>query len=181
MITIQIVFLIFLLGFIFWVSSHLYSSIFHVPYVNSSDKAIHDALKLAGLNKGETLLDLGCGRGDALIIAARDFGAKAVGYEISPLPFLIARIKTLKYPKIKVYCRDLRRANDDIKKADVIYLYLLNSVLDKIEDQIFANCKTNARIVSLAFKFPKHKPVDVMSTKNLGRMTDISLYEKTAQ
>ncbi|MEI6144003.1 MAG: methyltransferase domain-containing protein [Candidatus Berkelbacteria bacterium] len=178
MIAIQIVFLIFLLGFIFWVSSHLYSSIFHVPYVNSSDKAIHDALKLADLKKGETLLDLGCGRGDALIIAAHDFGAKAVGYEISPLPFLIAKIKTLKYPKIKVYCRDLQKANDDIKKADVIYLYLLNSVLDKIEDQIFAYCKTNTRIVSLAFKFPKHKPTKIISTKNLGRMTGISLYKK---
>ena len=181
MLIIEIIFLIFLLGFVFWVASHLFSSIFHVPYVNSSDQAIHDALKLAGLQKDETLLDLGCGSGDALVVAARDFGAKAVGYEISPLPYLIARIKTLRYPKIKVYCRDLRKANEDIKKADVIYLYLLNSVLDKIEDQIFSTVRPDTKIVSLAFKFPVHKPLKTVSTKNLGRMTDISLYEKTAQ
>jgi len=174
----EIILIIFLLGFIFWVSSHLYSSIFHVPYVNSSDQAIHDALRLAGLNKDETLLDLGCGRGDALIIATRDFGAKAVGYEISPLPFLIAKFKTLRYSKIKVYCRDLRKANENIKNADVIYLYLLNSVLDKIEDQIFTECQSGTKIVSLAFKFPKHKPIKTISTKNLGRITDISLYKK---
>ena len=178
MLVIEVIFLIFLLGFIFWVSSHLFSSIFHVPYVNSSDKAIHDALKLAGLKKGETLLDLGCGRGDALVIAARDFGAKAIGYEISPLPYLIAKFKTFGYQNIKVYRRDLRSAGEDIKSADVIYLYLLNSVLDKIEDQIFSQSKQGTKIVSLAFKFPKHKPTETISTKNLGRITEISLYKK---
>ncbi|MCX6810171.1 MAG: class I SAM-dependent methyltransferase [Candidatus Berkelbacteria bacterium] len=178
MIYFDIILIIFLLGFIFWVSSHLFSTIFHVPYVNSSDQAIHDALKLAGLKKGETLLDLGCGRGDALIIAARDFGAKAIGYEISPLPYLLARVKTFANPKIKVYCRDLKKANVDIKKADSIYLYLLNSVLDKIEDQIFNNVDDHTRVVSLAFKFPKHQPINSISTKNLGRVTQIYLYKK---
>lgn len=161
---------------IFWLSSHLYSTIFYVPYINSSNQAIRDALELAGLKKGQTLLDLGCGRGDALIIATRDFGARATGYEISPLPYLLAKIRSLKYPDISVYQQDIRTAGDNIKKADVIYLYLLNSVLDKIENQIFNNIKPSARIVSLAFKFPNHKPTKTISTKNLGRATKIYLY-----
>lgn len=178
MIYFDILLIIFLLGFIFWVCSHLYSTIFYVPYVNSSDRAIHDALKLAGLKKGNNFIDLGCGRGDALIIAARDFGAKAIGYEISPFPFLLARIRTMRYPSIKVYCRNFSKASSDISKADVVYLYLLNSVLVKIEDWFFSNIKNNAKVVILSFKFKRHQPIKTIPTKNLGRPTKIYLYQK---
>ena len=177
MIYFEIFFLLFLLGFIFWVSSHLFSTIFHVPYVNSSDQAIRDALELAELQKGQILIDLGCGRGDALIIAARVFGAKVIGYEISPLPYLLAKIKTTRYRRIRVYRRDIKKSRQDIKVADVLYLYLLNSVLDKIENQIFDNIKPGTKIVSLAFKFPNHKPIKTISTKNLGQETKIYLYQ----
>jgi len=179
MITLEITILIFLLGIIFWILSHLFSLIFYVPYVNSSKSAIRDALKLAGLKKGYTLLDLGCGRGDALIIAARDFGAKAIGYEISPFPYLLAKIRTFRYRQIKVYCRDFRFAGNDICRADVIYLYLLNSVLDKIEAHLFNYHFSNKLIiVSLAFKFKKHRPAKIISTTNLGQKTKIYLYKK---
>lgn len=178
MIILQIVFLIFLLGFIFWVGSHLYSTIFYVPYINSSDQAIHDSLTLAGLKKGDNFLDLGCGRGDALLVAARDFGANAVGYEVSPLPYFLARIRTWRYPQVKVYRRNLIKAAHELKKANAVYLYLLNSVLDKIENWLFKNITIDAKIVSLAFQFKKHKPVKTVSTTNLGRQTKIFLYNK---
>lgn len=178
MIILQILTVVLLLGFIFWVGSHLYSTIFHVPYVNSSDRAIRDALNLAELKLGDDFLDLGCGRGDALIIAARDFNATAVGYEISPLPYLLAKIRTFGNPDIKIYRRNFRNVNPNLKKADVIYLYLLNSVLDKIEDQLFSNLRKSARIVSLSFRFKKHKPQKVVSTNNLAKETKIYLYTK---
>lgn len=178
MIIIQIFFFIFLLGFIFWVGSHLYSLIFYVPYINSSGQAIRDALKLSGLKPDDIFLDLGCGRGDALLIAARDFKAKATGYEISPLPYLLAKIRTWRYPQVKVYRRNLKNAAPDLKKADVVYLYLLSSVLDDIEDWLFDNKMIDTKIVSLAFEFKKHKPIKNIVTTNLGRQTKIYLYQK---
>jgi len=178
MIILEIIFGLFLLGIIFWLGSHLYSTIFFVPYINSSDEAIRDALNLAGLKPGDAFLDLGCGRGDTLIVAARDFGAKAIGYEISLLPYFMAEIRTRRYSQINVYRSNFKKALPNLKKADIVYLYLLNSVNDRIEDWLFKNVKNNTKIVSLAFEFKKHKPVKTISTTNLERATKIFLYQK---
>jgi len=53
-----------------------------VPFVPTPEKVIREMLKLAGVKPGETIYDLGCGDGRILIIAAKEFGAKAVGIEI---------------------------------------------------------------------------------------------------
>ncbi|MCX6812687.1 MAG: hypothetical protein NTW79_03690 [Candidatus Berkelbacteria bacterium] len=171
--------ILFLLGFIFWVGSHLYSSIFHVPYVNATSSAIFDGLKFADLKKDENFIDLGSGRGDALIVASRDFGANASGFEISPLPFLLSKIKTWRRKNIKITFGDFKKSAEILKTADVVYLYLLNEVLAKIEDWLFENIGNNTRVVTLAFQFPKHQPIKISSTKNLGRQTKIFLYQKS--
>lgn len=178
MIFLQIIFGLFLLGFIFWVSSHLYSLIFYVPYINSSKRVIGDALKFSGLKKGDIFIDLGSGSGQALILANKKFSARVYGFEISPFPYLISKIRTLGNKKIKIYYGDFRKAEKLVKDADVIYLYLLNSVLFKIEDWLFKNIGKNTKVVSLAFQFKKHRPIKSISTINFGQKTKIRLYKK---
>lgn len=178
MIYFEIFFLFFLLGFIFWIGSHLFSLIFHVPYVNSSKQAIGDALNFSGLKKNDIFLDLGSGNGQALILANKKFGARAIGFEVSPFPYLLSKIRTLGNKNIKVYFGDFRKAEKILASADVVYVYLLNSVLDKIEDWLFDSISPKTRIVSLAFKFNNHQPIKSISTTNLGRKTKIFLYRK---
>ena len=172
--------IIFLLALIFWLASHLYSTIFFVPYVNASSQAIRDALKLGGLKSNELFIDLGCGRGDALIIANKEFFAKAIGYEISPLPYLLSKIRVILIgnQSISIYRRDFRKAKNEIRKADLIYLYLLEKVLEKNEQFLFDNLSEKGKIVTLAFKFPNRKPIKIITTKNLGIKTKIYLYQK---
>ena len=170
--------ILFLFGFIFWVGSHLYSSIFHAPYVNATSSAIFDVLEFAKLKSGENFIDLGSGRGDALIIADRDFGANASGFEISPLPYFLSMMKARRREKVKVVFGDFKKSEPLLKNADVIYLYLLNEVLAEIEDWLFENIGANTRVVTLAFQFKKHQPKKISSTKNLGRQTQIFLYQK---
>lgn len=178
MIYFEIFFLLFLLGFIFWVGSHLFSLIFHVPYVNSSGQAIGDALNFSGLSKNNLFLDLGSGNGRTLILANKKFGAVAIGFEISPFPYLVSKIRTLGNKNIKVYFGDFKKAEKLLASADIVYVYLLNSVLDKIEDWLFENIGKNTKIISLAFKFKNHQSIKSISTINLGRETKIYLYEK---
>lgn len=172
--------IIFLLVLIFWLASHLYSTIFYVPYVNASNQAIRDALKLGELEKDQLFLDLGSGRGDALIIASKAFSAKAIGYEISPLPYLLSKIRVFLSGdrSIDILRKDFRQAKSEIKNADLIYLYLFNKVLAKNEKYLFNNLKTGGKIVTLAFEFPNQKPIKVKITKNLGIETKIYLYQK---
>lgn len=176
----QILAFLFLAGFIFWICSHLYSTIFYVPYVNASNQAIRGALKLGELKKGQLFLDLGSGRGDALIIANKEFFAKAIGYEISPLPYLLSKIKVFLSGdrSIDILRKDFQRAKNEIKKADLIYLYLFEKVLEKNERFLFDNLSAKGKIVTLAFKFPNREPIKIKATKNLGVETKIYLYQK---
>ncbi|TSC92953.1 MAG: hypothetical protein Athens101428_767 [Candidatus Berkelbacteria bacterium Athens1014_28] len=173
-----LVLLISLLILLFWLLSHIFSTLFYVPYVNASEKAIKDALELANLKKDEILLDLGCGRGDVLKIANEKFKVSAIGYEISPFPYFLAKFRLRKVKNVRIHRQNFLKATDDIKKADVIYLYLLNSILEEIEDWLFENISPKSRIVTLAFKFQKHKPIKIIQTTNLGLKTKIYLYKK---
>ena len=163
---------------ILWLASCLLSTIFYVPYVNADKKAIFDALKLANLKSTENFLDLGSGRGEALIIASNNFGAKATGFEISPVPYFLSYLRTWRNKKCRVFRRDFRLATEEIKKADLIYMYLFDSYLAKIENIIFNNLKSNARVVTLAFQFPNKKAKKTAETTNLGLKTKIYLYQK---
>jgi hypothetical protein len=63
------------------------------PWVPLWQKDIRRMLKLANVKPGETVYDLGAGDGRIVIMAGKEFGAKAIGYEIAILPYLAARVK----------------------------------------------------------------------------------------
>lgn len=173
--------LIILLYLLFWITCLLYAQAFGAPTAYANNKAVMDCLNLAELKKGEILIDLGCGNAKVLIIGARKFGAKGIGIERSPYCYLKSKINVLlsgQRKNIKVYFGDFKKVEEDIKKADVIYTYLLNSVKRKIESWLFSSISKNARVVSLAFTFPNHLPIDSAPTKTFGRSTKANLYMK---
>lgn len=178
---ISTIMLFIVVGILFWQASLLFSAIFGAPTVYANSQAIRDAYKLSGLKQGETVLDLGCGNAKSLIIASKEFGAKGIGVEISPYCYLKSRWNVLvsgQNQRIKIYLADLKKSRRLIEGADVIYLYLLNSVLSKIEPEIFNNIKEDTRVVTLAFKFNNHQPIKIVHTQNLGKDTEIKLYQK---
>jgi len=61
----------------------------------SRRQRIYRALELAQVRPGETVYDLGAGDGRVLVIAARDFGAQAVGIEIEPVHCAVAWLRAL--------------------------------------------------------------------------------------
>jgi len=106
-------------------------------------------LILAELKSGETFYDLGSGDGRAVIMAAKDFGAKSVGVEL--------REDLAKRALSNIYELGLERKaqilqNDifkvDLSPADVVFLYLTTSANDKIKPKLEAELKPGARVVS---------------------------------
>lgn len=177
----EVIILVALVFTIFWLCCLIYAQALGAPTVYSNREAIISALKLAGLKKGELLVDLGCGDARSLIIAAEKYQAKGIGIERSPFCYLKSKINVYlagQNKNIKIFFGDLKMTDHLIAQADVIYLYLLNIVLENIEDDLFANSKKGARIVSLAFVFKKHKPKKMIEVKNLGRKTKVRLYTK---
>ena len=99
MTTIMVLLFVMTLTLLLWQISNIVSVFYGSPYVMADKKVISEALRLAKLKKGEIFYDLGCGRGDVLIEAAK-FGAKATGFEISPYYYIYVKLKTRRYHNI---------------------------------------------------------------------------------
>lgn len=106
-------------------------------------------LQLAGLKAGETLVDLGCGDGRFVIVAAKEFGAQAYGVEIDPFRVLIARL----WIRLKGLSRvaSVARGNmytTDVSHADVVVLFLSATANFRLQKRLQQEMKQGARVVS---------------------------------
>lgn len=134
---------------IFIITTGLYSAITTSPFSPSNKEIIETALNLAELKKDEVLYDLGCGNGTVLIIGAKKFQTKTVGYELSFLRYLISKINILIngcQKNAKVYLGDLYQAN--LNQADVIYLWLTPKAFPRLEEKFNKELKTGSRVIA---------------------------------
>lgn len=141
---------------------------FDVAYVPTPKVVVREMLRLAGLRKGETLVDLGAGDGRVLIEAAREFGAKPIGIEVDPER--IARIKERLEStgvQAELIQDDFMKVN--LSKADVIVMYLSDSANARLAQKLRRELNPGTRIVSLDYVLPGWVP-DKESTAQSGRI-----------
>ena len=82
------------------------------PFFPTPKSYITEALKIIDLKRGEIIYDLGAGTGRVLNIASREFGAKAIGFELSTLFYLIAILNIFVHrTKAKIYRKDFYKEN----------------------------------------------------------------------
>ena len=146
--SIIIIFGIIALIILLWQVSNLVSVIYGCLYVATDKILIKKALKAANLKKEEIFYDLGCGKGDVLIEAEK-MGVRTIGYEISPYYYILAKIKTIRNPRIEVRFKNIFQA--DLSKADIVYCYLIPKFLEKIYPKFKKEMKSKARIISISF------------------------------
>ena len=123
-----------------------------VPYVPTPDQIVQAMLKLADVQKGDVVYDLGCGDGRIVIAAAKLYGTRGVGVDINPDRIRDARInarQTGVEDLVKFVEADLFEA--DIHEATVVTLYLLPSVNLRLRPKLWRDLKPGTRVVSHAF------------------------------
>jgi SAM-dependent methyltransferase len=122
------------------------------PYLPTLTPQVQTALKLADLQPGDTMLELGCGDGKVLLAAARQ-GAKAVGYELNPLLALVAWLRTRRYRRqVRVIWGDFWR--QPWPPADVIFVFLLHRYMTRLDKKIIQFKHKPVKLVSFAFAIP---------------------------
>jgi SAM-dependent methyltransferase len=129
----------------------LIALIYGAPFVPTPMAAVQKMLQLGQIKEGEKIYDIGCGDGRMVYLATKNYKAQAVGLELSPLVYALARIRKLFWrSKAKIVFGDFRRHN--FKDADVIMCYLLPETLAKLQNKLEKELKKGARVVSYAFK-----------------------------
>src|SRR5260370_16044621 len=130
-----------------------------VPFVPTTEAAVQEMLKLAGVKKTEVVYDLGCGDGRIVIAAAKTYGAHGVGIDINPV-----RIAEAKENAKKADVENLVRfeENDlfeaDFHEATVVTLFLLPNVNLKLRPKLLQDLKPGTRVVSNTFDMGDWKP-----------------------
>ena len=130
-----------------------------VPYVPTTESAVQEMLKLAGVSKNDVVYDLGCGDGRIVIEAAKTYGSRGVGIDINPERIAEARANAKKAGVehlVRFEENDLFKA--DIKDATVVTLFLLSSVNLKLRPRLQAELKPGTRLVSNTFDMGDWKP-----------------------
>ena len=135
---------------------------YDVPFVATPEHVARRMLKLAEVGPGDVVYDLGAGDGRIIIMAAREFGARAVGIELRKDLFnqIERKIKEL---GLEGMVRVIHGSfyDVDISEASVVTLYLLTSVNEKLRPKLERELRPGARVVSHDFEVPGWRPVKV--------------------
>ena len=143
------------------VSTYL-PTLWGAPWAPTPLHRVDRMLRLAGVQPGETVVDLGSGDGRIVIRAARRFGARAVGVEIDPLRCLVGNIAIRLMgltERAQVVRGDMFAY--DLGKADVVTLYLLDSTNQRLRSRLAGDLRPEARIVSHRYRLEGWTPAAV--------------------
>jgi len=105
------------------------------------------------------VIDLGCGDGRIVIIAAQRFGARGKGVDFNPARVKEARENARKAgvaERVQFIQGDLFDAG--IHEASVVTLYLLPAVNLKLRPKLLRDLKVGTRIVSHSFDMGDWRP-----------------------
>ncbi|OGC68789.1 hypothetical protein A2415_05450 [candidate division WWE3 bacterium RIFOXYC1_FULL_39_7] len=149
----------------------IYPLVGGAPYVPTDTVKVDNMLELSDLGPGKIAVDLGSGDG-RIVIAAAKTGAEAHGYEISPLLVLLSRatIKRLQLNNAVIHSGSFWDA--DLSKYDVIFMYQLPYVMQRLEQKFVDNLKPGAVIISNAFSIKNWKPFKTSGTVFAYRVSD---------
>lgn len=122
------------------------------PWWRTNRKVAEAIVKVANITKDDSLYDLGCGDGTALITAAKLKGAHGIGIEIDPSRVAIAKFRVLVgglHDKLTIKKGDLFA--EDISQASVVIVYLIPKTLNRLEEKFRTELKPGTRIVSYVY------------------------------
>ena len=129
------------------------------PYIPSTHGNVDEMLRLAAVTPRDVVFDLGSGDGRIVIAAARDYGARGVGIDLDAT---LVRDSAENARRAGVGERVEFRHGDifaaDLRPATVVTMYLLTSLVTKLEPKLLAELKPGTRIVAHDYGFAEWKP-----------------------
>jgi hypothetical protein len=163
-----------------------YAGVIGAPYAPTFMAAIKRVFSHISLGPSDVIVDLGAGDGRVLLEAASR-GAKAIGYELSPIMWFIVwfRLQLLNLSSSsrkgsgqtpttknhqKIYLRNFYRQKLPIETT-VIFAFLMPEHMVKVKSFLSKQHLPNLRYVLIyAFPFPDLKPLEVIHEPKCSRL-----------
>jgi len=126
-------------------------------------------LEFAQVQPADLLYDLGSGDGRIPIMAAQEFGCRAVGIELDEKLRRHAEEKVTEYglaEQVTFKSEDFFRA--DLRDATVVTLYLLTAVNGHLGPRLASQLPKGARVVCLDYEIPGWRFVSSKPVKSEG-------------
>lgn len=147
------------------------------PFVPTPMNRVKAMVKLAKIKKGQRVYDLGCGDGRFVYIAANEYGAKATGIELSPMVYLLAKVRQFFWKsKAEIIFGDFKMRN--LSDAEIIFFYLLPESLKKLQPELDKQIKKGTKIYSYAFEIPGWKLIHREERDKELNLAPVFVYEK---
>jgi SAM-dependent methyltransferase len=131
-----------------------------VPFVATPMEVVERMLELAEVQEDDYVIDLGSGDGRIPVLAAEKYGARALGVDLNPERVAEANERAEEAGVTdKVEFKEQDLFETDISEADVLTMYLLQSVNEKLRPVILKEMRPGTRVVSHAFNMGPWEPV----------------------
>lgn len=169
-----IIILTLVIATIIFLSISFYITLYGSPYSPTPIKAVHEMLKQAKIKKGDKVYDIGAGDGRIVHYAVKNYGADAIGFEMDPVIFFIAKLRQWFFKwKGKIYRKNFTKHN--LSDADVVLCYMLPRTLKKFQKKFDEELKEGTKVISYAFHIGNWKPKKIIPKKE--KINKIFIYE----
>lgn len=122
------------------------------PWVPTRKKEMNLLLKNLDVKPGEKIYELGCGTGSIVMALAKAHPtAQFFGYEISILPYLIAKIRSLWRKNVHICYKNL--FSQSLSDADIVICFLLTKAYDRLAIKFAKELKQDAIVVIEGWPF----------------------------
>lgn len=132
----------------------IYSSLKGSPYVPSKTKQLLTLLAVIKPTKKTSILELGCGDGRFLRLAAKKYRASGLGIDINPIVLLKAKIATSLQKVQHVEFRNVNITNQSLGGFHLIYIFLMPKLLAQLAPRLKKELRPSTLVVSHGFRIP---------------------------
>ena len=141
---------------------------FGAPYVPTLSAHMNDMTQLYSFTKRDVFVDIGCGDGRVLRYVTPKV-RKSVGYELSPVVWLIARILSRSHPQIHIYLANFWHISIP-RETTVVYTFLSSHYMPKLQKKLQAHATLHQKpiyLISHGFGFDNQKPIKTYRSMKL--------------
>ncbi len=128
--------------------SSLPQSIVTGEAVSLPDTVVRKIFKFANLKKSDVFCHLGCGKGNTVAIAAKEYGVKkSIGLELDKATAAKARKQIAGIKNAEIITADIRKA--DIPNATILLFWFNNPEMVEAMAKRFKKLKDGARVITI--------------------------------